>query len=115
MTKTLPGHPNPDTDNVKGRIITLEFEKYYLVGTYVPNAGEKLKVRGAVTRMLGQYLIHVQNLDARATWNRHFEAYIRDLDGKKPVIWTGDLNVAPTAIGMCCASLPQLYALMTLY
>ena len=54
MTKVLPGHPNPDTDNVKGRIITLEFEKYYLIGTYVPNAGEKLKVRGAVTCMLGQ-------------------------------------------------------------
>jgi hypothetical protein len=32
-------------------------------------------------------------------WNHHFEAYIRDLDKKKPVIWTGDLNVAPTAIG----------------
>lgn len=30
-------------------------------------------------------------------WNTHFEAYIRDLDKQKPVIWTGDLNVAPTA------------------
>jgi AP endonuclease-1 len=32
-------------------------------------------------------------------WNLHFEAYIRDLDKKKPVIRAGDLNVAPTAIG----------------
>ncbi|KZV64349.1 hypothetical protein PENSPDRAFT_172031 [Peniophora sp. CONT] len=81
VSKTLPGHPDPDS--VKGRIITLEFEKYYLIGTYVPNAGEKLK-----------------NLDARATWNRHFETYIRELDSKKPVIWTGDLNVAPTEIDL---------------
>lgn len=29
-------------------------------------------------------------------WNTHFEAYIQDLDKKKPVLWTGDLNVAPT-------------------
>lgn len=33
-------------------------------------------------------------------WNVHFTKYIRDLDNKKPVIWTGDLNVAPTALGM---------------
>jgi hypothetical protein len=38
-------------------------------------------------------------MDAKKMWNHHFEAYIRDLDKKKPVIWTGDLNVAPTAIG----------------
>jgi exonuclease III len=40
-----------------------------------------------------------QTLDAKKLWNHHFEAYIRDLDKKKAVIWTGDLNVAPTAIG----------------
>ncbi|VDB82725.1 unnamed protein product [Peniophora sp. CBMAI 1063] len=81
VTRILPGHPDPDS--TKGRIVTLEFEDYYLIGTYVPNAGEKLK-----------------NLDARATWNRHFEGYIRDLDSRKPVIWTGDLNVAPTEIDL---------------
>ena len=32
-------------------------------------------------------------------WNRHFTTYIRDLDSKKPVVWAGDLNVAPTAMG----------------
>ena len=38
-------------------------------------------------------------LDAKKEWNEHFELYIRDLDTKKPVIWSGDLNVAPTALG----------------
>ncbi|KAJ3490240.1 hypothetical protein NLI96_g1564 [Meripilus lineatus] len=77
---TLPGHPDPKY--TKGRIITLEFEGSYLIGTYVPNAGVGLKT-----------------LDEKNLWNTHFEAYIRDLDEKKPVIWTGDLNVAPTELG----------------
>jgi len=42
VTKTLPGHPDPSI--VNGRIITLEFESYYLIGTYVLNAGVGLKV-----------------------------------------------------------------------
>ncbi|KAA1469446.1 hypothetical protein DENSPDRAFT_796065 [Dentipellis sp. KUC8613] len=78
VDKTLPGHPDPDY--VKGRIVTLEFDKYYLIATYVVNAGTQLKT-----------------MDAKKLWNTHFETYIRDLDKKKPVIWTGDLNVAPTA------------------
>ncbi|KAF8478383.1 Endonuclease/exonuclease/phosphatase [Russula ochroleuca] len=81
VDKTLPGHPDPGS--VKGRIVTLEFEDYYVIGTYVVNAGQNLKT-----------------LDAKKLWNRYFEAYIRDLDKKKPVIWTGDLNVAPTAIDL---------------
>ncbi len=43
VTKTLPGHP--DADSVKGRIVTLEFEKFFLVVTYVVNAGQDLKVQ----------------------------------------------------------------------
>ena len=39
----LPGHPDPAS--VKGRIVTLEFESCYVVGTYVVNAGTGLKVR----------------------------------------------------------------------
>ena len=39
---TLPGHPDPGS--VKGRIVTLEFEDYYIIGTYVVNAGQNLKV-----------------------------------------------------------------------
>ena len=38
----LPGYDNPSV--VKGRIITLEFPKFWLIGTYVPNAGAELKV-----------------------------------------------------------------------
>ncbi|KDQ60961.1 hypothetical protein JAAARDRAFT_31958 [Jaapia argillacea MUCL 33604] len=79
VTKTLPGHPDPNS--VKGRIITLEFDQFYVIGTYVVNAGQNLKT-----------------LDAKKEWNTHFESHIRDLDNQKPVIWTGDLNVAPTAL-----------------
>jgi exonuclease III len=42
VNKTLPGHPDPGS--VKGRIVTLEFENYYVIGTYVVNAGQDLKV-----------------------------------------------------------------------
>ncbi|KAJ7087841.1 Endonuclease/exonuclease/phosphatase [Mycena epipterygia] len=73
VTTTLPGHPDPA--HVKGRIVTLEFENHFVVGTYT-------------------------TLDAKKEWNTHFEAYIRDLDKKKPVIWTGDLNVAPTELDL---------------
>lgn len=81
VTRVLPGHPDPS--HVKGRIITLEFENFYVVGTYVVNAGTDLKT-----------------LDEKKEWNVHFDAYIRDLDSKKPVIWTGDLNVAPTEMDL---------------
>lgn len=40
-----------------------------------------------------------QTLDAKKEWNSRFEDYIRVLDKKKPVVWGGDLNVAPTAMG----------------
>ncbi|KAM5535174.1 hypothetical protein V8D89_011110 [Ganoderma adspersum] len=80
-TYDLPGHP--DKSAVKGRIVTLEFESCYVIGTYVTNAGTGLKT-----------------LDAKKEWNEHFEAYIRDLDTKKPVVWSGDLNVAPTALDL---------------
>lgn len=42
MTTTLPGHP--DESHVKGRIVTFEFHGCYVVATYVPNAGQGLKV-----------------------------------------------------------------------
>lgn len=42
IDKTLPGHPDPNY--IKGRIVTLEFEDYYVIGTYVVNAGQGLKV-----------------------------------------------------------------------
>ncbi|KAI6138852.1 Endonuclease/exonuclease/phosphatase [Pisolithus thermaeus] len=78
VSTDLPGHPDPSL--VNGRIITLEFQGCYVLATYVTNAGQGLKT-----------------LSEKNTWNRHFTTYIRDLDKKKPVIWMGDLNVAPTA------------------
>ena len=47
VDKTLPGHPDPGS--VKGRIITLEYEDYYVIGTYVVNAGQNLKVCSSPT------------------------------------------------------------------
>ncbi|KAJ1309782.1 hypothetical protein OPQ81_006547 [Rhizoctonia solani] len=74
------GAPKLDEDDVKGRLVTLEFENCWVIGTYVPNAGEGLK-----------------NMDRKVAWQVAFEAHLRKLDAVKPVIWAGDLNVAPTA------------------
>ncbi|BGP53732.1 hypothetical protein JCM8202v2_001302 [Rhodotorula sphaerocarpa] len=65
----------------EGRMVLLEFENSYLVGTYVPNAGSGLKT-----------------LPEKEKWNRAFEKYLRTLDAKKPVIWCGDLNVVATPL-----------------
>ncbi|KZT37967.1 hypothetical protein SISSUDRAFT_1062351 [Sistotremastrum suecicum HHB10207 ss-3] len=82
VSYALPSHPTPN-EVVKGRLVTMEFENLWLVGTYVPNAGDKLK-----------------NLSTKEEWNVHFEKYLRELDATKPVIWTGDLNVAPTELDL---------------
>jgi len=64
-------------EDAQGRSIILEFEKYYLINTYVPNSGEKLKFK-----------------DRRLAWDNKFKTYLKSLQDKKPIIWTGDLNVA---------------------
>lgn len=62
----------------EGRTLTLEFDKFYLISCYVPNAGQKL-VR----------------LDYRTQkWDPAFRNYLNELNKKKHVIWCGDLNVA---------------------
>ena len=61
----------------EGRVITLEFEDYYLVTVYTPNSQDGLR-----------------RLDYRMQWEDDFLAYIKGLDEKKPVIYCGDLNVA---------------------
>ena len=66
----------PDYDN-QGICITLEFKKFYLVNSYVPNAGRNL-----------------EKLDWKINeWNPTMNAYLNQLREKKPVIWAGDLNV----------------------
>jgi exodeoxyribonuclease-3 len=61
----------------EGRVITLEYPDYYIVGAYVPNSGEELK-----------------RLSFRMGYEKDLRAYLKALDAKKPVIYTGDLNVA---------------------
>jgi exodeoxyribonuclease-3 len=61
----------------EGRIITMEFPSFYLIGCYTPNSGEELK-----------------RLGFRMAFEDDLKAYMRQLDQKKPVILTGDLNVA---------------------
>ncbi|MEQ8470671.1 MAG: exodeoxyribonuclease III [Marinoscillum sp.] len=65
----------------EGRVITAEFEKFYLVTVYTPNSGEGMK-----------------RLDYRSGWDQLFRNHLIALDEKKPVIVCGDLNVAHTEI-----------------
>lgn len=67
----------------EGRVITLEFEEFYLVNCYTPNAQREL------TR-----------LDYRMVWEDAFREYLLALKAKKPVIMTGDLNVAHKEIDL---------------
>ena len=67
----------------EGRVITLEFNDFYFVACYVPNAGEELK-----------------RMDFRMTFEDDLLAYLKDLDSRKPVIYTGDLNVAHNEIDL---------------
>ena len=63
--------------NDEGRIITLEYENFYLVNAYVPNSQEELK-----------------RLPYRMVFEDDMRDYLNKLDSKKPVIYCGDLNVA---------------------
>ncbi len=67
----------------EGRMITLEYNNFFLVNVYTPNAGQGLK-----------------RLDYKAKWNEDFKNYIKQLDQKKPVIIAGDLNVAHQPIDL---------------
>ena len=72
-----------DEHDHEGRVITAEFENYYMVTVYTPNAQHEL------TR-----------LDYRMSWEDDFLKYIKKLDEKKPVIYCGDLNVAHEEIDL---------------
>ena len=67
----------------EGRIITLEYEKFYLVNCYTPNSQNELK-----------------RLDYRIIWEDAFLEYLKKLEEKKPVILCGDLNVAHQEIDL---------------
>lgn len=67
----------------EGRVITLEFDSFYLVNVYTPNAQDKLA-----------------RIDYRMNWEDSFRDYLLKLDQKKPVIVCGDLNVAHEEIDL---------------
>ncbi|WP_425539169.1 exodeoxyribonuclease III [Microaceticoccus formicicus] len=67
----------------EGRVITLEFEDYYLVNVYTPNSQRKL-----------------ERLEYRMEWEVDFRNYLKELDKVKPVILCGDLNVAHKEIDL---------------
>ncbi len=72
-----------DNHDHEGRVITLEFESFYLVTVYTPNSKDGLA-----------------RLDYRMEWERDFREYLVRLDTQKPVIVCGDLNVAHKEIDL---------------
>lgn len=72
-----------DEHDHEGRVITLEMEEFFLVTVYTPNSQDGLR-----------------RLDYRMKWEDDFQAYIKALDERKPVIICGDLNVAHEEIDL---------------
>ncbi|MDD6057774.1 MAG: exodeoxyribonuclease III [Clostridiales bacterium] len=69
--------------DTEGRVITLEYENFYLITCYTPNSQNELA-----------------RLPYRMTWEDDFLSYIKGLDEKKPIILCGDLNVAHEEIDL---------------
>ncbi len=67
----------------EGRLITVEYKGFYLVNVYTPNSGSELK-----------------RLDYREKWDNAIIEYLKSLKAKKPLIFTGDLNVAHEPIDL---------------
>ena len=67
----------------EGRVITLEFEEFYMITVYTPNSQDELK-----------------RLEYRMRWETDFLLYLKKLEEKKPVIFCGDLNVAHKEIDL---------------
>lgn len=67
----------------EGRVITLEFDNYYMVTVYTPNSQDELK-----------------RLSYRMEWEDDFLAYLKNLEKSKPVVFCGDLNVAHKEIDL---------------
>ncbi len=80
---TYPAIEAPSTMDAEGRIITLEFEHFYVTQVYTPNAGDGLN-----------------RLEERQIWDMKYADYLFGLDQEKPVIATGDFNVAHKEIDL---------------
>ncbi|HFR3655127.1 TPA: exodeoxyribonuclease III [Streptococcus suis] len=76
-TISFPEIGAPTTMDSEGRIITLEFDDFYVTQVYTPNAGDGLK-----------------RLSDRQIWDVQYAEYLSQLDSQKPVLATGDYNVA---------------------
>lgn len=80
---TFPVIGAPSTMDAEGRIITLEFDNFYLTQVYTPNAGDSLN-----------------RLEDRQIWDIKYADYLEGLDKEKAVIATGDFNVAHKEIDL---------------
>jgi exodeoxyribonuclease III len=67
----------------EGRVITLEYDQFYLITVYTPNSKQEL-----------------ERLEYRMKWEDDFLAYMKTLEKNKPVIFCGDLNVAHKEIDL---------------
>lgn len=72
-----------EEEPLEGRVITLEYDNFYLVAAYVPNSKDGLL-----------------RLDYRMKWEDLMRSHLKKLDALKPVIYTGDLNVAHNEIDL---------------
>ncbi|EFR43465.1 exodeoxyribonuclease III [Streptococcus pseudoporcinus] len=80
---TFPEIGAPTTMDSEGRIITLEFEDFFVTQVYTPNAGDGLR-----------------RLADRQEWDIKYADYLTQLDAQKPVLATGDYNVAHKEIDL---------------
>ncbi|MDN5584137.1 MAG: exodeoxyribonuclease III, partial [Lactobacillus sp.] len=81
VSKPAIGAPEPMDE--EGRIITLEFDKYFVTQVYTPNSGNGLK-----------------RLADRQVWDQKYIEYLKKLNEKKPVLASGDYNCAHTEIDL---------------
>lgn len=72
-----------DEHDHEGRVVTLEFEDFYLVNVYVPNSQDGLR-----------------RLDYRMNWEDAFRGFVKSMESKKPVVVCGDMNVAHEEIDL---------------
>ncbi len=82
-TISYPEIGAPSTMDNEGRILTLEFDDFFVTQVYTPNAGDALK-----------------RLDERQIWDQKYADYLTQLDNQKPVLATGDYNVAHKEIDL---------------
>lgn len=80
---TYPRIDAPDTMDDEGRIITMEFPNFFVTQVYTPNSGNELK-----------------RLEDRQIWDHNYADYLAKLDKEKPIIASGDYNVAHTEIDL---------------